>query len=274
MAIFTVFGNPVAHSLSPQIHQAFAQQIGVELNYTRSLTSASGFSRAVAKFFRSGGAGANVTVPFKQQAFELVTYVTTRAQLAGAVNTLVPLGYGQLLGDNTDGIGLVRDLQKNLQQTLANRDVVVLGAGGAARGVIAPLIEHGVASLTIANRSRERAANLVEQMADLKLRACTFKQLTIPSGAIVINATSASLTGHEIPIENNELANAGCVYDMVYGAQPTAFMQQAQQAGVATVYDGLGMLVEQAGAAFQMWHEGAKLDTQKVIQKLRETISG
>lgn len=156
MAIYTVFGNPIAHSLSPQIHQAFAQQSGVELNYTRSLTSQARFRRAVAEFFRHGGAGANVTVPFKQQAFELVTYVTARAQQAGAVNTLVPLGYGQLLGDNTDGIGLVRDLQRNLGQTLANRDVVILGAGGAARGIIAPLLEQEPSSLIIANRTEER----------------------------------------------------------------------------------------------------------------------
>ncbi|OZB05847.1 MAG: shikimate dehydrogenase [Idiomarina sp. 34-48-12] len=272
MAIFTVFGNPVAHSLSPQIHQAFAQQIGVELNYTRSLTSVSRFRRTVAEFFRTGGVGANVTVPFKQQAFDLVTYVTTRAQQAGAVNTLVPLGYGQLLGDNTDGIGLVRDLQTNLQQKLTNRDVIILGAGGAARGVIAPLIEQGVASLTIANRTIEKANLLVEQFAQPSLHACRFDQLTIPTGALVINATSASLSGQKLPLKTNELAHAECAYDMMYGAQPTAFMQQAQQAGITAVHDGLGMLVEQAGAAFQMWHEGAELDTLKVIQKLRESI--
>ena len=274
MAIFTVFGNPIAHSVSPQIHQAFAQQIGVELNYTRSLTSVSRFRRTVAEFFRTGGAGANVTVPFKQQAFDLVTYVTTRAQQAGAVNTLVPLGYGQLLGDNTDGIGLVRDLKRNLGQELNNRDVIILGAGGAARGVIAPLLEQGVASLTIANRTIEKANLLVEKFGQPTLQACRFEQLTIPTDALVINATSASLTGQKLPLESNELAHAACAYDMMYGAQPTAFMQQARQAGVAVVQDGLGMLVEQAGAAFQLWHEGAELDTQKVIQKLRKTIVG
>lgn len=274
MAIYTVFGNPIAHSLSPQIHQAFAQQNGVELNYTRSLTSAAGFRRAVATFFRHGGAGANVTVPFKQQAFELVTYVTARAQQAGAVNTLVPLGYGQLLGDNTDGIGLVRDLQRNLGQTLANRDVVILGAGGAARGVIAPLLEQQPNSLIVANRTEEKAQVLVEQFANSKLRACSFHQLAIPADATVINATSASLVGEALPIAMTELAHATCAYDMVYGAQPTVFMQQAQQAGVSVINDGLGMLVEQAGAAFQMWHEGAELDTQKVIQEIRERIVG
>lgn len=274
MAIFTVFGNPIAHSLSPQIHQAFAQQCGEALNYTRSLTSVVGFRRAVAEFFRQGGAGANVTVPFKQQAFELVTYVTARAQQAGAVNTLVPLGYGQLLGDNTDGIGLVRDLQHNLGQTLTNRDVVILGAGGAARGVIGPLLDQQPNSLIVANRTEKKAQILVEQFANSTLQACRFHQLTIPVGALVINATSASLAGEQLPIATTELAHATCAYDMVYGAQPTAFMQQAKQADVAVINDGLGMLVEQAAAAFQMWHEGAELDTQKVIQDLRKRLSG
>ncbi|WP_339879535.1 shikimate dehydrogenase [Pseudidiomarina gelatinasegens] len=269
MALFTVFGNPISHSLSPQIHLAFAKQLGLELNYTRSLTSVSRFRRAVAQFFREGGAGANVTVPFKEEAYELVTHVTARAKQAGAVNTLVPLGYGQLLGDNTDGIGLVRDLTQNLKQAIAQRDIVLLGAGGAARGVVGPLLAEGPRQLIIANRTLEKANAIVEVFNHRTLVAARLNEVVIPSGALVINATSASLAHQTVAVAAEQLGQAGAVYDMMYGAEPTVFMQQARQAGVAKISDGLGMLVEQAGVAFRLWHEGAELNTQAVLGELR-----
>lgn len=272
MALFSVFGNPIGHSVSPQIHQAFAQQTGITLRYTRSLVSLGGFRHAVARFFREGGGGANVTLPFKEHAFALATHVTQRAERAGAVNTLVPLGYGQLLGDNTDGIGLVHDLTQNLKQTLAGRTVVLLGAGGAARGVIDPLLAAGVEQLVLANRTVAKAEAIVADFNQPKLTAHALAQLEVPAGALVINATSSSLAGADLAIAREQLAAAGCVYDMMYAAQPTRFMQQAMSAGVTDVYDGLGMLVEQAAVAFKLWHTEASLNTGVVINQLRAKL--
>lgn len=281
MAFFTVFGNPVAHSLSPQIHDAFAAQHGLGILYYRSLTSPGQFRRAVSDFFFCGNTGANVTVPFKETAYELVTHLTERAAKARAVNTLIPLGLGQLLGDNTDGIGLVTDLTVNLNQQLGQRQVVLIGAGGAARGALVALLEQPIASITIVNRTLAKAEQLAVDSHDGRVKACGFDNLIIPAGALVINATSVSLNKtsapclepQALPINNSELGKATCVYDMMYGAQPTLFMQQASAAGVPRVFDGLGMLVEQAAVAFKLWHGVSRLDTQHVINKLRLQIN-
>lgn len=272
MALFTVFGNPIAHSLSPQIHAAFAAQHGFAVNYGVSLTSKGQFRRALSNFFLHSGAGANVTVPFKQTAYQLVTHVTQRAARAQAVNTLVPLGYGQILGDNTDGIGLVNDLQLHANKQLSNCEIVLLGAGGAARGALFALLEQPVNRVIVANRTVERAAALAEASADSRVSSRSFADLSIPPGAIVINATSASLGGNILPIAPAELAKASCAYDMMYAATPTPFMQQASHAGVTEVYDGLGMLVEQAAVAFKLWHSVEHLDTQAVLASMREQL--
>ena len=278
MAFFTVFGNPVAHSLSPQIHDAFAAQHGLGIRYLPSLTSAGQFRRAVSDFFYCGGAGANVTVPFKESAYELVTHLTTRAAKARAVNTLIPLGFGQLLGDNTDGIGLITDLRVNCHQQLNQRAVVLLGAGGAARGALHALLEQPVASITVVNRTIARAEELAQDSQDSRVTACAFDALAIPTGALVINATSISLTDKSgtasLPIATAELAKATCAYDMMYGAKPTVFMQQAQNAEVNDVFDGLGMLVEQAAVAFKLWHDLERVNTQQVIEQLRSQLKG
>lgn len=268
MALFTVFGNPIAHSLSPAIHQAFAAQAGITLRYTRSLTSTAQFRRAVATFFHQGGAGANVTAPFKQQAFALVNQLTPRAQLAGAVNTLVSLGQGQLLGDNTDGVGLVRALQHHCQQQLTQRAIVICGAGGATRGVLGPLLAQHVDHIFIANRTLSRAQELVAAVGDARVQAVTYEQLQIPAGALVIQATSTD----QLPLADEQLASATAWYDMRYGAQPTLMMQRAQQAGVTQVYDGLSMLVEQAAVAFQLWYPELELDTEPVLTQLRAQL--
>lgn len=266
---FTVFGNPISHSLSPQIHVAFAKQHHLDIRYTRSLTSPGQFRRAVRDFFYSGGAGANVTVPFKEQAYQLVTHLSERAAIAGAVNTLVPLGYGQLLGDNTDGIGLLHDLRHNLKENLTGRQIVIVGAGGAARGAVYPLLQAGAEHITIANRTVQKAQDLSALFADNRVSACGLSELKVVKGALVINATSASLSGASLALSAAQLSQASSAYDMMYSEQPTAFMQQATAAGVQAVYDGLGMLVEQAAVAFRLWHNVVELDTQAVIRQLR-----
>lgn len=273
---FTVFGNPIAHSLSPMIHQQFAEQVGVELEYTRSLTPKHGFAEAVAAFFRSGGAGANVTVPFKTTAAELVTHLTTRAARAGAVNTLIPLGYGQLAGDTTDGEGLLRDLQRLLATDDLQREVLLIGAGGAASSVIEPLLQAG-ATVVMANRSAEKITALQHDFPEI--RPLSFTELARPpaikenANRIVLNATSASLEGVELPIHSAWFTESSLVYDMMYGNVPTPFLQQAKRAGATNVADGLGMLIEQAALAFALWHDGQLPSADKALPIIRAALS-
>ncbi|RUO46992.1 shikimate dehydrogenase [Pseudidiomarina aquimaris] len=272
---FTVFGNPIAHSLSPLIHQRFAEQFGIELDYTRSLTSKAGFAAAVAKFFRSGGAGANVTVPFKTVAADVVTHLTPRAAHAGAVNTLIPLGHGQLAGDTTDGEGLVRDLQRVLERDELPYEVLVIGAGGAASSVIEALQEAG-ARVVMSNRSAAKVSALQDDFNDLQ--AIPFSELARPPSLngqvqrVVVNATSASLSGAELPIHSAWFQESVLAYDMMYGKQSTAFLKQAQAAGATKVADGLGMLVEQAALSFALWHDGQLPNVEPVLPAVRSAL--
>ncbi|WP_417657322.1 shikimate dehydrogenase [Pseudidiomarina aestuarii] len=276
MARFTVFGNPVQHSLSPFIHGLFAQQLQVkDLEYTCSLTSPAQFAAAVAEFFRCGGAGANVTVPFKTAAAQLVTHQTERAARAGAVNTLIPLGHGQILGDNTDGYGLVADLKRQLElSSLTGLHAVILGAGGAARGVLAPLCEAGIERVVIANRTLPKAQELVRSNADLPLAYASWQDLDGLSAHdyIVINATSASLQKVTLPLSNGLLSKSRLCYDMMYAKTPTQFIQQASKAGATACADGLGMLVEQAALSFALWHAGQLPDTDEVLRRVRAEL--
>lgn len=276
MARFTVFGNPVQHSLSPFIHGLFAQQLQVkDLEYTRSLTSPAQFAAAVAEFFRCGGAGANVTVPFKTAAAQLVTHQTERAARAGAVNTLIPLGHGQILGDNTDGFGLVADLKRQLElASLTGLHAVILGAGGAARGVLAPLCEAGIERVIIANRTLPKAQELVRSNADLPLAYASWQDLDGLSAHdyIVINATSASLQKVTLPLSNGLLSKSQLCYDMMYAKTPTQFIQQASNAGAIACADGLGMLVEQAALSFALWHAGQLPETDEVLRRVRAEL--
>ncbi|MDN7135675.1 shikimate dehydrogenase [Pseudidiomarina terrestris] len=276
MTQFTVFGNPIAHSVSPKIHQLFAEQFGLALTYSRSLSSSATFAAAVAKFFRHGGAGANVTVPFKESAAALVTHLTPRAERAASVNTLIPLGLGQLAGDTTDGLGLCRDLQRLTQQKTPAARVLVIGGGGAARSVIEPLQELGC-EVVISNRSRDRVQPLTTVFEGLEI--LDFAELERPptdvfkgSQWLVINATSASLQGAELPIHPHWFANANLVYDMMYAAQTTPFLQQARKGGAVQVADGLGMLVEQAALSFALWHDGLQPSTEPVLDALRKGL--
>jgi len=262
---YAVFGNPIAHSKSPLIHAEFARQTGQDLDYVARLAPLDGFASAVAAFREGGGDGANVTVPFKEEAFRLASRLTPRAQDAGAVNTLKFDG-GEIVGDNTDGAGLVRDLTVNLQQTLAGKRILLMGAGGAARGVIGPLLAQHPATLVLANRTVEKA----QQLADLfggRLTASSYEALAGQTFDIVVNATAASLKG-ELPPLPDALFNPGALaYDMMYGGE-TPFMAWARAHGAARIADGLGMLVEQAAEAFHVWR-GVRPDTAPVIASLR-----
>lgn len=263
---YAVMGNPIAHSRSPQIHAAFAAQTGIRLSYERILVDLGGFAQAVGNFRGSGGDGLNVTVPFKQDAFRVAERLTERARRAGAVNTLV-FGREGALGDNTDGAGLVHDLQHNLRCGVRGHSVLLLGAGGAARGVMGPLLDAAPSRLWVANRTLDKAAAMVAAFAHADLRAVPFAETAGAAFDIVINATAASLAQAAPPLPPGCFASDGVAYDMMYG-EDTPFMQLARAQGVTRVHDGLGMLVEQAAEAFWLWH-GVRPATAEVIAALR-----
>jgi len=249
---FAVFGNPITHSRSPQIHTAFAAQRDVSLSYERIEAPLDDFAGSVSAFFRNGGAGANVTVPFKEQAFSLCERLTPRAQQAGAVNTLWQEN-NRLFGDNTDGAGLVTDLCHNLGWPLAEQRVLVLGAGGAVRGVLGPLLAAAPASLHVANRTRDKAAALAALFAGQGNISASGLDDLQGEFDVIINATSASLAGAALTLPATQVHRGSKCYDMMYGAEPTPFLRWAAQQGAATA-DGRGMLVEQAAEAFLVWH--------------------
>ncbi|MDB5767640.1 MAG: aroE [Collimonas fungivorans] len=272
-AAYVVIGNPIAHSKSPDIHAHFAAQTGQDMGYARLLAPLDGFVAAVQEFIGQGGRGANVTVPFKLEAYALASSLTPRAQAAGAVNTLKFDG-GDILGDNTDGVGLVTDIMDNAGFDLAHKKILLLGAGGAARGVLLPLLERQPAQLTIANRTAAKAQQLVQQFqpysgADGILSACGFAEAT-QQYDLVINATSASLQAELPPLAASVFGPATLAYDMMYGPQPTIFMQFAASHG-ARVRDGLGMLVEQAAESFFIWR-GVRPRTDAVFAALRAQL--
>lgn len=273
---YAVMGNPVAHSKSPLIHAEFAEQTGQAIRYRTIQVDPGGFDQAVGNFFAHGGKGLNITVPFKQEAWRLADNLSERARLSGAVNTLKPEQDGKILGDNTDGIGLVRDLKNNLGIDLLGKNILLLGAGGAARGVLSPLLEEQPARLVIANRTGSRARELVEQYNQSMHKSSLvegigFDELDGKPFDVVINATSASLGGKlpAVPVES--IANAEIVYDMMYGKEPTPFLLWAKQQGAQQISDGLGMLVEQAAESFYIWRN-VKPQTQSVIKTIREKL--
>ena len=271
---YCVIGNPIGHSKSPRIHALFAKQTGQDLSYEAILVPSDGFAEAIRAFIAAKGGparGANVTVPFKEEAFRLATRRTARAEAAGAVNTL-SFDAGTIVGDNTDGAGLVRDLKHNLGCDPAGRRILLLGAGGAARGVILPLLLENPTELVIANRTEETAARLALEFSRLpgcavavKPDGTGFGRLAGRAFDLVINATSAGLSNAVLPLPTSVFAPRCVAYEMVYGRE-TAFMVQARDAG-ARVGDGLGMLVEQAAEAFFVWR-GVRPQTAPVLSAL------
>ena len=261
-------GNPVAHSKSPQIHAAFAAQTGAPIHYGLCAVEPGHFPESVQAFRAAGGRGCNITVPFKQEAFELADNLSARARQAGAVNTLSFSDSAGILGDNTDGTGLLRDMQDNLGWEPGGKRVLLLGAGGAVRGVLGPLLEAGPAQLVIVNRTAARAAELARLFADKgPVSGYGYVALT-GQFDILINGTSASLQDELPPLSPDHLAPGCQCYDMMYADQPTPFMHWALEQGAAEVADGQGMLVEQAAESFQIWR-GIRPQTTTVIESLR-----
>jgi len=265
---YAVVGNPIAQSKSPAIHAAFARQTGQDLAYDAILAPLEGFAAAVEAFRAAGGRGLNVTVPFKLEAFALANELTGRAREAGAVNTLRFDGE-RALGDNTDGAGLVSDITLRLRVPLAGKRVLLMGAGGAARGVVGPLLRERPASLAIANRTVAKADALAREFAAQgPVRGGGYADVAGRAFDVVINATSASLQGAVPPLPAGAYAPGALAYDMVYGDRPTSFLESAQAAGAASAVDGLGMLVAQAAESFLLWR-GVRPDTAPVIEALR-----
>lgn len=266
---YRVFGNPIAHSRSPDIHHIFAQQSQQNINYQKQLVGIDGFTSAVTDFIKQNGKGANVTVPFKEQALALADELTERALLAGAVNTLT-FKEGKIFGDNTDGEGLVQDLITN-QVILKDSRVLLLGAGGAARGVLLPLLTQNPRFIVIANRTVSKADKLCQHFADNRITAASFDELAEQSFDIIINATSASLSG-ALPAIPSTIVNKNVVcYDMVYGKGDTPFLKWAKAQGALKLIDGLGMLVGQAAVSFSIWR-GVTPQVQPVITALRASL--
>ncbi|MDY7117741.1 shikimate dehydrogenase [Halomonas sp. SSL-5] len=266
---YCVFGHPVAHSKSPLIHAAFAEQVGEAIEYTAIEAPRDDFAGAWRRFIAEGGRGANVTVPFKEEAFRLCDTLSQRARRAGAVNTLVLGGNGLTYGDTTDGIGLVRDLQRH-GVALAGARILVLGAGGAVRGVLEPLLAAGPGSLFVANRTAEKATRLAADFSDLgEIAGGGFDAVAGPFD-LVINGTSASLAGDLPPLPDDLFAPGATAHDMMYGTEPTVFLRWAAARGARTV-DGLGMLVEQAAESFFQWR-GKHPETAPVLEALRQSL--
>ena len=275
---YGVIGNPIHHSRSPLIHSAFAQQTGIDLDYTAILAPLDGFVATVTHFRSEGGLGLNVTVPFKAEAFALCATRSERAQRARAVNTLIfpaDPSSSDIRGDNTDGVGLLRDLAFH-QIPLKGKKILLLGAGGASRGVLAPLLAEEPTQLLIANRRAATAEQLATDFQDLagtdtQLGACALDALPSDAFDLIINATSASLSGERLPLLDELIDQKTTVYDMAYGREPTVFMQWGAALG-ATAFDGLGMLVEQAAESFYLWH-GIRPETGHVRELLKAQLA-
>ena len=267
---YCVMGNPVAHSRSPQIHAAFAEQTQQNIFYQAIQVDDGKFKTAIKEFQAQGGKGLNITVPFKGEAWEISENRSNRAERALAVNTISFDDAGNIIGDNTDGVGLICDLTINNDISIKDKDILILGAGGAVRGILDPLFDSKAGRITIANRTVSRAEELAEKFSDrADISACGYDELAGSSFDIIINGTSASLQGEVPPLPENLLNDNACCYDMMYSKSDTPFVSWAKAHGAIKAFDGLGMLVEQAAESFFIWR-GVRPDTSNIIQLLRE----
>ena len=266
--IYAVFGHPISHSKSPRIHNLFAKQTSQNLRYDACDVPAGAFTTSVDTFFRNGGKGLNCTVPLKELAWQYANSLSDRARLSKAVNTLVMQSDGLILGDNTDGIGLVNDLTINHAIELSGRQILILGAGGATRGILPAILDHKPAQIAIANRTISKAEAIIKEFGNLGDLVCSdYTDLGHQRFDLIINATSASLSGQLPPLPENLLSENGCCYDLAYGNQPTAFVRWGNARNARISLDGLGMLVEQAAEAFKLWR-GVRPETASVIKLL------
>jgi len=264
---YAVFGHPVKHSKSPKIHKLFAEQTGQALSYEALDVPAEHFTQAVTRFFDEGGKGLNCTVPLKELAWQFADVKSRRAEQSKAVNTLALQADGKILGDNTDGIGLVADLSGHHQVSLTGARILILGAGGAARGILGPILERNPQTLVIANRTPAKAEELALAFSGADIAGCGFGDLQGAKFDLIINATSASLNNDTPPLPDGLLADNGVCYDLAYSNQPTAFVNWGRQQHAGKSLDGLGMLVEQAALAFFIWR-GVQPNTQPVLELL------
>lgn len=265
---YAVFGHPIGHSKSPRIHTLFAEQTGQILRYVARDVPAENFTASAKQFFAEGGKGLNCTVPLKELAWQFADRLTERARLGKAVNTLAQQSDGGILGDNTDGNGLINDLTLNHGIKLARKGILILGAGGATRGIMSPLLEQRPNHLVIANRTVEKAEAIAEEFSAFgNVSASDYARLDKRQFELIINATSASLSGELPPLPEHLLCEGGFCYDLAYGDQPTAFVRWGAAHLAQLSLDGLGMLVEQAAEAFYLWR-GVRPDTKSVIDLL------
>ncbi len=262
---YAVFGHPISHSKSPIIHRLFAEQTQQKITYDAQDVPATYFQEAIKLFFEQGGKGLNCTVPLKELAWQQADQLSKRAQISKAVNTLVLQEDGSILGDNTDGLGLVADLTINHSISLSNRRILILGAGGASRGIISPLMEKSPKQIVIANRTVDKAITLSHEFSQLgSIKGCGYNDIKNEQFDLILNATSASLSGKLPPLADNILVQQGCCYDLAYGNQPTPFVNWGLAHGAEKSLDGLGMLVEQAAEAFYLWR-GIRPETRQII---------
>ncbi len=268
---YAVIGNPIEHSKSPEIHAAFARQTGEAMEYGRLLGNPDDFAGDVRRFLAEGGQGLNVTVPFKEQAWHLADELSPRAHTAGAVNTLIRLDHNTLRGDNTDGIGLVRDLTLNQGFRFDGKRILMLGAGGAVRGVLRPLLEQQPKRVIIANRTAAKAYSLANGLSSYgQVAGCGLDELGGMQFDLIINGTSSGLSGEVPDLPDHLLDRNGWCYDMLYSRQATPFQLWGREHHAARSLDGLGMLVEQAAESFSLWR-GVRPETAEVITMLRDT---
>lgn len=265
---YAVFGNPIAHSKSPLIHQLFAEQMNISLTYKKILVPLNELPKALDQFQKEKGKGANITVPFKEEAYFLVDQLSERAKRAKTINTIRFNADGSRYGDNTDGIGLIRDLTIHQQQDLCNKTILILGAGGAVSGILAPLIAEKPASILIANRTEAKAKVLAQAFSDLMpIEYCSLENLKEDSFDFIINAISAGLKGEMPSLPNGLIYSNTFCYDLIYSTILTPFLVWAKNQGAPFYCDGLGMLIEQAAEAFYVWHN-IRPKTQFILEKL------
>ncbi len=270
---YAVIGNPIEHSKSPDIHLLFADQTGEQLHYEKLLADEDQFSQAVTEFFSNGGKGLNVTVPFKNDAYEFVDELTQYAKNAGAVNTIFKNEQGKFIGANTDGIGLLRDLKKTLRIPIINKKIIIIGAGGATQGIVEPLLRENPTQLIITNRTVGKADSIAEQFKNIgNVASCALDKIPKQPFDLVLHATSAGLQGNNVELPVEIVGANTCCYDLLYSDQDTPFMAWAKNHHAEKVVDGFGMLLEQAAEAFYLWR-GKRPDTGMAYHYFRPDLA-